>query len=298
MKAVDFFKEEEGQNYLAKFQGETFVVKYGGAALEEKETMHYFLEDVAEMKKNGINIILVHGGGKMLSRKMQEKNLPVIFENGLRKTTPEVAEIAKEAFAELNAMICEQLEQYGCKTLSLVHGRAVKARLMNPQDPQNRVGEVVSIEAGLIDIHTLPVISSVGQFFGQNGSADNESGLMKEDEIIPYGSVLNINADLLAVNVAESVKAKKLIFISDVNGIYLDHLRPETKLSHVTESEIMQLIEKGILHGGMKLKVEMALSALKSGVNKVHFIDGSIEHSLMYEIFTEKGIGTEIVHES
>ncbi|MDH4262147.1 MAG: acetylglutamate kinase [Spirochaetia bacterium] len=281
MKAVDFFKTKEGEKYLKTFQNTTIVVKYGGAALEEKSMMNYFLEDVAQMKQHGINIVLVHGGGKMLSEKMKEKNLPVVFEKGMRKTTEQAAELASEVFAEMNQLICLKLQEFGSQAQSLVHGNVVSAKLMNESDPENRVGEVVEINAALIDTHYIPVISSIGKSI---------------DENIPKGSYLNINADLLAVAVAQSVKARKLIFISDVNGIYLDHTRPETKLSHVTENEIFELIQKGVLHGGMQLKVEMALKALKSGVSKIHFIDGRIEHSLMYEIFTDKGIGTEIVH--
>ncbi|MDH4199769.1 MAG: acetylglutamate kinase [Spirochaetia bacterium] len=281
MKAADFFQIEEGTKYLEIFKGATFVVKYGGAALEETGMMNYFLEDVAEMKKRGINIILVHGGGKMLSEEMKKKNLPVVFENGMRKTSAEAAELAQEVFAQLNKKICQTLAQTGCEALPLSRGKAIRAKLLDSRDTENRIGEVVSIDAGLIDTHYIPVISSIGQSVDKN---------------IPEGSFLNINADLLAVSVAESVRAKKLIFISDVNGIYLDHTNPDTRLSHVTETRIMELINEGVLHGGMKLKVEMALKALKCGVDKIHFIDGRIQHSLMYEIFTEKGIGTEIVH--
>ena len=281
MKAADFFQTPEGMKYLNSFLGATIVVKYGGAALEEKSMMDYFLEDVAQMKKHGINIVLVHGGGKMLSEKMKEKNLPVIFEKGMRKTTSVAAELASEVFADLNKLICQKLNEFGCQAQGLVHGNTIKARLLDSQDPENRVGEVVGIDAALINTHMIPVMSSIGR---------------SVDDQIPPGSYLNINADLLALAVAQSVNARKLIFISDVNGIYLDHTKPDTKLSHVTEQEINELIKHGVLHGGMQLKVEMALKALKSGVSKVHFIDGRIEHSLMYEIFTDKGIGTEIVH--
>ena len=281
MKAADFFKTSEGQKYVEAFQGSTVVLKYGGAALEEKSMMDYFLEDVAQMKKHKINIIIVHGGGKMLSVKMKERNLPVVFENGMRKTTAAAAELACEVFAELNSDICAKLAEFGVDARGFTDGRAVRAKLINAADPENRVGEVSGIHADLMNTPYIPVLSSIGR------SIDRE---------IPDGSLLNINADLLAMAVAESTRARKLVFISDVNGIYLDHTKADTKISHITESEIQVLIEQGVLHGGMQLKVEMALKALKSGVNKVHFIDGRIEHSLMYEMFTDRGIGTEIVH--
>ena len=281
MKAADFFQTEEGKKYLGIFREKTFVVKYGGAALEEESMMDYFLEDVAEMKNHGIHIVLVHGGGKLLSQRMKEKNLPVVFENGMRKTTPEAADMAREVFAELNQIICEKLQKFKSPAEGFTHGRAIKAVLMNPEDPENRVGEVAGIDDSILNYEKIPVISSIGKSI---------------DAKIPEGSYLNINADLVALALAQAIGASKLIFISDVNGIYLDHKNPETKINHITEQEIRDLIGRGVLHGGMQLKVEMALQALKSGVGKVHFLDGRIQHSMMYEIFTEKGIGTEIVH--
>jgi acetylglutamate kinase len=281
MRAADFFKSDEGEKYLKIFQEKIFVVKYGGAALEEESMMEYFLEDVAEMNKQGIHILLVHGGGKMLSVEMQKRNLPVEFVGGMRKTTPEAAELAREVFADLNEKICQKLIQFGGPAIGFTHGRAVKAKLLDVNNPANRVGEVDSVDSELLDFKQISVVSSIGKNTGPG---------------IPEGAYLNINADLVAMAIAEKIKASKLVFISDVNGIYLDHTNPDTKLSHVTEAEIQDLIARGVLHGGMKLKVEMALKALKGGVNKVHFLDGRIQHSLMYEIFTDKGIGTEIVH--
>lgn len=284
MKAIEFFNTQEGKKYLDMFQGETFVLKYGGAALETPEMMGYFLEDVAEMKKHGINIVLVHGGGKRLSARMKEEKLPVTFENGLRQTSPEAAILAQKVFSELNKEVCQKLSEYGCQSTPLDQGRTIAARLIDPEKPHNRVGVVHEVHSDLINTANIPVISSVGCSVGP-----------PVDEI-EEGSLLNINADWMAVDVALAIRARKVIFISDVNGIYTDHNDSSTKLSHVTEGEIASLVERGILHGGMELKVNMALQALKGGVNKVHFIDGSIEHSLILEIFTDQGVGTEIVH--
>ncbi|MDH5716774.1 MAG: acetylglutamate kinase [Spirochaetia bacterium] len=280
MRAAEFFSTTEGQKYLNIFKDKIFVIKYGGAALESEEMMPYFLEDIAEMFLHGIKIILVHGGGKKLSQKMEEKNIPVVFENGLRKTTEETVLLAKEVFAELNQSICSVLKQFKVPPLSLADSRLILAKLENEENPENKVGIVEQIITEKINFQYIPVVSSIGHYF-----TDNK---------INY---LNINADHLAVDIARALTARKVIFISDVNGIYLDPQKPETKISHITESEIKKLINDNILTGGMKLKIEMALEALKGGINKVHFIDGRIEHSVMLEIFTDKGIGTEIVHD-
>ncbi len=285
MKAIDFFRTDEGKKYLKEFQGELFVVKYGGAALEQETMMDYFLEDVAAMKAHGIGIVLVHGGGKALTQEMNKRGLKVEFIDGIRQTSPEAVDLAHDVFGEINTLICQKLEKLGCQTKQLTHGNSVMAVLDNPQNPQNRVGQVKSVVSELIDTPAIPVISSLGRSMGP------------PHDKLAKGELLNINADHLAVHVAQSLKARKIIFISDINGIYLDIDDPSSKLSHVTETQIKELIEKGILHGGMKLKVMTALEGLKSGVKKVHFIDGSLEHSLIIEIFTDQGIGTEIVHD-
>ncbi|MDH5721321.1 MAG: acetylglutamate kinase [Spirochaetia bacterium] len=277
MRAAEFFSTEQGKKYLGIFQDKLFVIKYGGAALESPHMMPYFLEDIAEMVRHGIKIVIVHGGGKKLSQRMKEKNLPVIFENGLRKTSHEAAETAAEVFAELNLEICENLKNFNIEPASYSDGSITEGELIDPAFPDNRIGRVTRIRAEKIDTNKLPVISSIGL------DAENK--------------YLNINADLVAVEAAKTLHARKIIFISDVNGIYLKPNDPDAKLSHVTESEIKKLIDDNILTGGMKLKIEMALDALKNGVNKVHFIDGRIEHSIMIEIFTDQGIGTEIVHD-
>ena len=279
LSTMSQFLDSESQKYIQQFKSQLFVIKYGGAALESEHTMPHFLSNIAQIHKEGIRIILIHGGGKHLSYKMKERNMPVNFKNGLRVTSRETAILADEAFSELNDIICKELHKYDVKTKSYKHGQHFKSPLLDIDDKENRVGSHLShINMEDPNLTTISVVSSIVQ---------------EEDD----NTLLNINADQVAVDLAVHFKAQKVIFISDVNGIYTDINKPETKLDHVTEKDIHLLIEKGILHGGMQLKVEMALKALKGGVNKAHFIDGSIENSLLKEIFTDKGIGTEIVHE-
>lgn len=285
MKALQFFKTPEGEKYLKEFHNEIFVIKYGGAALEDPSMMDYFLEDVAAMKSHGIQVVLIHGGGKALTQKMEERDLEVKFVEGIRQTSPQAVKLAQEVFAQINHTICQRLNELGCQTQPLTHGRSVIASLIDPTRPENRVGKVEQILSDLIDTPHIPVLSSIGQSIGA------------PKDPLEKGELLNINADTLAIHVASALKARKIIYISDIDGIYIDINDPSTKLSHVTEREIEELIDKGVIHGGMQLKIRTALEGLKKGVRKVHFINGSVEHSLMIEIFTDRGIGTEIVHD-
>jgi len=283
LKLEEFFLTEEGQKYLKKFKSDIFIVKYGGAALEDKENMRHFLEDISQMFSHGIKIILVHGGGKYLSEKMKAANIPVEFENGMRKTTVEAVKIATDAFAELNEEICNYIEYYGVKTQSITHGKYIWGNLIDNKRKENRVGIINKIDIDKINLNCIPVISSIAKSSGEQN--------------IVKGSYLNINADHLAVEMAKAIQSRKIIFISNVNGIYLDENDPKSKIDHVTKKEIHNLIDKKILTGGMKLKIEMSMKALDNGVKKVHFIDGRIKHSIIQEIFTDQGLGTEIVRE-
>ena len=270
--------DEQATKYIEKFKGSVFILKYGGAALNDQESMQRNLQDVAQLFRAGILIVLVHGGGPMLSKKMKEKNIPVEFRNGLRVTSRKTMQILLEVFGDLNKKICQTLDGFLCPTQSIVFEPCIQADLINPEDTENRVGKIVSIETTKIDLTRLPVISSIATLKNANTH-----------------ELVNINADSLSVELAHALGAQKIIFISDVNGILTDINDPSTMISHITETEIRQLVTENIIHGGMEYKVRMALEALKKGIGKVHFINGLKSNSLMLEILTEKGIGTEIV---
>jgi len=280
---IEFLKSSETKYYIDKFKNTTFVVKYGGAALEDKNLMQYFLRDIAAIYKSGIKLILVHGGGKLLSQFMREVNLPVKFEDGMRVTTKETIPIAIKAFNTLNKQICNFLQSLNIPAMSLSGESSglVNAEALfisdNNLEINNFVGKVKKINhdiLGNLEKH-IPIITSLG--------------------IGDDGNIYNINADLVASKIASSLRVEKIIFISDVNGIYLDAEEPATHISHITPDEVNKLIANEKLKGGMKLKIELSLDALKNGVNKVHFINGKLDHSLLKEIFTHHGIGTEIV---
>ena len=281
----DGLDPQEAEKYYQRFHNKIFVIKYGGSALESSELMRHFLKSVAKLHHKGIFIVLVHGGGPMLSRKMEEHNIRVEFKNGLRMSSRETVLLAEKVFSEINRKICTHLDEISCKTQSFTDGKCISAELIDPNNEDNRVGRITNIQSSCFDLQKIPVVSSLGTRVGPQGNVSAQDRL------------LNLNADHLAVSLSHYIRARKLIYISDVNGIYENSNDPASKIDHITESEIERLMGQGVLHGGMRLKVRAALEALKGGVNKVHFIDGTIRNSLLYEVLTDKGMGTEIVHD-
>ena len=278
----DFLLSEEAQKYCKLFKDKIFIVKYGGAVLRSDKLMPFFLKNIAFMVKKGIRIVLVHGGGPHLSQKMQEHAIKVQFVNGMRVTTPETIKLAQEVFKSLNEQICRLLRKEDVLSISYTKGENISARLLDPLTLNNRVGLVDKINIPLPSVEEIPVVSSLGIM---SAVSDHEQDML-----------LNLNADHLAVELGIHFKASKIIFISDVDGIYLDTKDSSTKLLHVDEDQIQELIDKQILRGGMKVKIQMALVALRNGVDKIHFIDGSNESSILQEVFTDQGVGTEIIH--
>ena len=286
----DGLDPQEAEKYYQRFHNKIFVIKYGGSALESSELMRHFLKSVAKLHHKGIFIVLVHGGGPMLSRKMKEYNIPVEFKNGLRVSSRETVLLAEKVFSEINQKICTHLNEISCKTQPFTHGSCISAELIDPKNEDNRVGRITNIQSSSFDLQKIPVVSSLG-------TLTDSLGNVSAGNVSAQDRLLNLNADHLAVSLSHYIRARKLIYISDVNGIYANSNNPASKIDHITESEIERLMGQGVLHGGMQLKVRAALEALKGGVNKVHFIDGTIRNSLLYEVLTDKGMGTEIVHD-
>ncbi len=282
MEPLSLLNSSEGKKYLKKFHSCLFIIKYGGSALSDPKMMSFFLDDIANMFKHNIRIILVHGGGPHLSSEMHKHNMDVTFINGLRITTEKTVVMARNIFTQLNQTICDMLCQKDVIPISYADGTYIHATHLDNNIPGNRVGRVINISLSEPTIDYIPVVSSIGMDVAQY-----TEGL---------GTHLNINADHLAVQLGIYFQASKIIFLSDIDGIYLDIHKPDTKVSQVTEKDINHLIQKNILQGGMRLKVESALHAIKNGVSKVHFINGSVHHSILMEIFTDIGIGTEIVY--
>jgi acetylglutamate kinase len=265
-------------NYINAFSGKRFVLKIGGSILDDLSLLPSLIEDVIFLKKVGIDVVLVHGGGCHLNQAMKEKNLTINKIRGLRVTSAEVLELAARVFAEVSRKIKTEIERHGYR--SIIFGREtglVKSeRIDSPE--LGFVGLPRAVEVSLLDNladKVIPIVSSV--------TAGNQPG----------DPGFNVNADDVAGILASSLGAEKLILMTDVEGVLDEN---GSLLSTLSVSQVEALIAKKIIHGGMIPKVETCLKALKSGVQKCHIVKGS-SHSFIDEILTDAGVGTEFVRD-
>ena len=279
----------EALGWIRRFRGGYVVVKLGGSALEEPDAVRSFLTDVIFMETVGMRPILVHGGGKAISRAMAAAGIERTFVQGRRYTDERTLEIVAQVLAgEICPALVAEIERQGGKAraLSVLTENCLIGRRLAMTGPEGealdlgRVGEVVDIDRDLIAQTcaegTIPVIPSIAR--------DRK------------GEKLNVNADTAAAAVARLLKAEKLVFLSDVPGIFADRDDTDSLISHLEAPRCRQLIAEGVIESGMVPKVEAALEALEAGVGKVHIVDGRMPHSVLLEIYSDRGIGTEIVH--
>ena len=277
----------EALPYIQKYRGHLFVIKYGGSAMEDEHTVERLLRDIVFLEAVGINPVLVHGGGKAITDKMRQAGLKAKFVNGLRVTDEQTIRIVEETLDHvINPKIVAKINEFGGKAVGLSGKQVIEAKKIQPvADEKTKgvdfgfIGEVVGLNLDEVQKavaqETVPVISPI--------SKDAQ------------GVALNVNADLAAGAIAGALKASKLIYLSDVLGIMRNPAEKDSLIPSVNCKEIQQLINDEVIEGGMIPKVKSAVDALEAGVGKVHFIDGRIPHSLLLEIFTNSGIGTEIM---
>lgn len=276
----------EALPYLQRFRGKTFLIKMGGSAMDNPELVREVMRDIVFLEVAGIKPVIVHGGGKAISAAMEAAGLEAKFVGGLRVTSPEAVDIVEATLhGEINLGLVETLSEFGAKATS-VHGTSVFSadQLFGTDDDGEqvdigRVGKVTTCETNdvlsALNTGRVPVVSPLGN---HNISTNT----------------LNINADLAAAALACALKPAKLVYLSDVPGLMKDPSKPESLIHSITRKEATALMEDGTISGGMIPKVTSALDALAAGVEKVHFIDGREPHTLLLEIFTQSGIGTEI----
>ncbi len=271
-KRIDTEKTEsliDALPFIQKFRGHTFVIKYGGAAMEDDHLVERLLRDVVFLEAVGINPVVIHGGGKAISQRMREIGKVPRFINGLRVTDEETIAIVEEV---LDNVILPGRDVFLAKRLPPVPDG-------NQMVDVGFVGEVVSLELEqvreAIEREVVPVISPVAR---------------SED-----GAVLNVNADLAAGAMAGALRASKMIYVSDVLGVMRDVKNPSSLIPRLDRESSLGLMDEGIIEAGMIPKLQSALSALEHGVSKVHLVDGRIPHALLAEVFTAEGIGTEII---
>ena len=277
-------KEEvliEALPYIQTYEGKTFVIKYGGAVMTDEKLKQTFAKDVTILRKIGINIIIVHGGGKEITDTAAALGIDTKFVDGQRYTDEKTIEVVLMVLAGmLNKEIVNLININGGNAVGLcgVDNMLLKAqKLMKNGTDLGLVGEITSVNTAFLNLllqnGMMPVIAPVGVGDG--------------------GQLLNINADLAAGAVAAALKAEKLVYLSDTEGI----LVRDKLVSTLTKSQANKLVDEGAIFGGMIPKVTSAFDTLDAGVNKVHIIDGRIKHSMLLEIFTDEGIGTQMVHE-
>ncbi len=277
-------KEEvliEALPYIQTYEGKTFVIKYGGAAMTDEGLKQSFAKDVTILRKIGINIVIVHGGGKETTDVAGKLGLETHFVHGHRVTDSEMIKVILMVLGgKLNKEITNLINANGGNAVGLcgIDNNLLKARkLTNGVEDLGLVGEVTSVNTSFLNLllkeGTMPVISPIGS--GSNGE------------------IFNINADLAAGSIATALRAEKLVYLSDIEGILVNR----KLISTLTRVQADEYIKNGAIFGGMIPKVQSAFQTLDAGVNKVHIIDGRVKHSLLLEIFTDEGIGTQMIHE-
>lgn len=275
----------EALPYIQRFNRKIIVVKYGGSAMVDEELKARVIQDVTLLKLVGFKPIIVHGGGKEISRWVGKVGMKPEFKNGLRVTDEATMELAEMVLGKVNKSLVQLVESLGVRAIGISgkDGRllSVKKKYANGEDI-GFVGDVTNVNADilydLLEKDFLPIICPVGL----------------DDDNNTY----NINADDAACAIAKAMKAEKLAFLTDIEGVYKDPQNPSTLISELTVSEAHKLVGDGYIGGGMLPKINNCIEAIESGVSRVHILDGRIPHCLLLEIFTNKGIGTAILNDS
>jgi len=272
----------EALPYIQRFHGKTIVVKYGGSAMVDHELKKSVIRDVALLKLVGFRPIIVHGGGKEITRWTKRLGIETNFVNGLRVTDKETMEVAEMVLNKINKGLASMMEKVGVHAVGICgkDGSVLRVdkKFSGGQDI-GYVGEVKQVNAELLntmlDNDIVPVVCPIG-------SDDN------------YHS-FNINADDAACAIATAVGAEKLAFLTDIEGVYRDPLDKSSLISELTVKEAEELLASGNVGGGMLPKIQNCIDAINSGVSRVHILDGRIAHCLLLEFFTNRGVGTAII---
>lgn len=271
----------EALPYIRSFQKKIVVIKYGGAVLVNEQIRRNILEDIVFMHYVGIKPLLIHGGGKLIDERIREQGKTIEFIDGLRVTDAGTMKIVAQTLGGLNREIVDLIKELGgkAKGLGAKNNRVIKAKPHNRREVRERAGEIVSVLTSPINTcfkaGFIPVVSSLG--------------------VDDKGRDYNVNADDAAGEIAAALGAEKLVLITDVKGILRHKDEEDLLISTLDVEETESLIGESVIQGGMIPKVGACITALNKGVHKTHIVDGKIPHALLLEIFTNEGIGTEIV---
>ena len=272
----------EALPYIQRFNRKIMIVKYGGSAMVDEDLKKQVIQDVTLLKLVGFKPIIVHGGGKEISKWVEKNGIKPEFINGLRKTDEATMEIAEMVLNKVNKSLVQNVQSLGVNAVG-VSGKdggllKVEKKLSDGMDI-GYVGEITEVNPkiimDLLDNDFLPIVCPIGM----------------DENFVTY----NINADDAACAIAKAVSAEKLAFLTDIEGVYKDKDDPDTLISELSVEEAKALIGDGFIGGGMLPKLNNCIDAIEQGVSRVHILDGRIAHCLLLEIFTNKGIGTAII---
>lgn len=273
----------EALPYVRRFRGSIFVIKYGGSFMDSPDpaVRARVAQDLVFLHFVGIRVVVVHGGGKAVTRELESRGLQAQFVNGLRVTNSDAIQVVDEVLnGKVNEEVASFVTSHDCEVKRIPGKQVLHCRKLEQEPDLGFVGEIQEVETreilSAMDAGKMPILSSTGS---------DESG-----------QCYNINADTAAARVAMALGARRLVYLSDVPGLLLNPEDPDSLLSSLPVDQVQPLKDEGVIAKGMLPKVNSAVDALKSGVNRVHFIDGRLAHSILLEIFTDQGIGTEIVH--
>ncbi|MGD0350283.1 MAG: acetylglutamate kinase [Verrucomicrobiota bacterium] len=280
----------EALPYIQKFSGATFVVKYGGSFMDSPDAnvRNSVARDVVFLETVEINPVVVHGGGKAITRAMQKAGLKADFIQGQRVTDETTAKIVDEVLSrEINPEIVKTINALGGKAVGFAGPDIFKCRKLLLDDYEKPGAKIdIGYVGEVVEVNVAPLKESIWCGFTPVISPTARG----ED-----GKIYNCNADVAAAQAAIALKAKRLVFMSDVPGLLRDPNQPDSVVPHLKTSEVGELKQNGVIDKGMIPKVDSAVAAVQSGVEKVSFVDGRVPHAVLLEIFTDEGVGTEIV---
>ena len=277
----------EALPYIQRFKDSIFVVKYGGSFMDDPDPVMRgrVATDVAFLASVGIKVVVVHGGGKAITRSLDAAGIEGEFIKGLRKTSAEAMAVVEETLNNsVNLDICNLVQSAKGRPLAIHGNKVLQCQTLTEDSNGDPID--IGFVGKVIDVHTRSILKAL---------EDGYTPIISPIAVDASGQAHNVNADVAAAPVAMALHARRLVYMSDVPGLMEDPSKPETLISSLAVSKVPELKEKGIIAKGMLPKVDSAVEALRTGVHRVHFVDGRMPHSVLLEIFTHSGIGTELV---
>ncbi len=277
----------EALPYIQQFRDEIAVIKFGGSAMENPDITHRIMRDIVLLEAIGMKVVVIHGGGKAITARLKELNIETVFVNGLRRTCEKTIEVVDDVLHnQINRSLVESILSTGGIGAQLSGKKILRAEKLWSKDSKTGekldigfVGRILAVNVAPIldalNFRIIPVVTPLAQDF--------------------HGQAYNVNADTTACEIAKALHARKLVFLSDVPGILRDQKDEASLISMIRTTDVPDLVKEGVLSGGMLPKVQSCVEAIESGVSEVHMVDGRIPHSLLLEIFTAKGVGTQIL---